>query len=219
MTTKRKLAAQIIRLLSAGTKSKDSTLSERYIFEEIQQVTHRLLRLSWFENRNLGNFDANHLMIATYDTVAVLNDDTRNRNYCALPAYPENIPGGYGAQSVRPLTGNVSVDVDMIPIQPHELSMFRSLSVGMEILKDQFCWELDRDKIWFTERNNKTLLESDIDNLEVKMLVIDPSQVEADDNYPVPPGMEFDIIKEVLALHGYTSKEVADMVNNNNPNS
>lgn len=219
MTTKKKLAAQIIRLLSAGTRSKDSALSYKYIYEEIQQVTHKLLRLSYYEGKNEGFHDANHLMIATYDAVAVADDTTRHRNYCTLPAYPININGNVGVQSVRPLTGNVSVDVEMIPIMPGELALFRSLATGAEVLKDQFCWELDRDKIWFTERNNSTLLEEDIDNLEVKMLVVDPAQVGENDNYPVPPNMEFDIIREVLALHGYNGVQVADMVNNNNPNA
>jgi hypothetical protein len=53
----------------------------------------------------------------------------------------------------------------------------------------------------------------------MQLVVIDPVQVLPTDPLPIPPSMEIDVIQGVLALHGYTAREVADMVNDGNPNS
>jgi hypothetical protein len=50
------------------------------------------------------------------------------------------------------------------------------------------------------------------------MCVVDPSSISEDDNLPVPPEMEIDIIKEVLMLHGYRAEDAHDMINDGNPN-
>lgn len=219
MATTQKLGAQIIKLLSAGSKPKDSKIRERYIYAEILQVVHKLIRSEYFEFKNTDDPAVNHLYIATYSDITVTNDTQHKRDYALLPVAPLYLPGGVGIQQVSPYTGDIDKDVAMVIIQPNELEMFRSLNSGLEIMKDQFCAEPDRSRIWFTEKNNKTLIESGISKVEIKMVVIDPTQVGPTDQLPIPPSMEIDVIQGVLALHGYTAREVADMVNDGNPNS
>jgi len=218
-TTLNKMRAQVKRLLSAGTTPKDSKLSDAYIIEELRQVSYGLLKLEWYNSKNSDDNSVLPLCIATYENVAVVNDTVRKRNYCVKPAYSMNLPGGIGIQQVKPMTGIPGKDVAMIPVQPHEWELFRSLLVGAEILKDQFTFEEDRNKIWFTKKGEKTLLECGITVLEVKQLVHDPEQIGADDDYPVPPEMELPIIQGVLALHGMMNV-THDMINNEvaNPN-
>ena len=217
MTTLTKLCFQVKRLLSAGTTPKDSKLSDAYIIEELRQVTSGLLKLEWYAGKNEGRDGVSPISIATYASIAVANDTTRKRNYCLLPAYSMNAPEG--VQQVKPQTGIPGKDVAMIPIAPHEYELFKSLLVGAEIMRDQFTFEVDRDKIWFSKKSDKTLLESNITLVEIKMLVHDPAQIDVDDPYPVPPEMEIEIIKGVLVLHGFTAKEVHDQVNNDNANA
>lgn len=219
MATTQKLGAQIIKLLSAGTKPRDSKIREKYIYVEILQVVHKLIRGEYFEFKNADDPALNHLYIATYPNITVSSSEQYTRNYALLPASPLYLPGGIGIQQVRPYTGDIDKDVAMIPIQPHELELFRSLNAGLEIMKDQWCFEPDRDRVWFTENNNKTLLETNIDKVEIKLAVIDPAQVTPTDPLPIPPSMEIDVIQGVLALHGYTAKEATDMVNDGNPNT
>lgn len=219
MTTLIKLTAQIKRLLSGGTTPKDSKLNDAYIKAEIIQVTNGLLKIQHFENMEEGYRDAQPLCIATYASITVVNDTTRKRNYCVLPAYPMNLPGGVGVQQVKPQTGLPVKDVAMIPIQPHEYEMFKSLLVGSELMKDLWTYEVDRNKIWFTKKSDKTLLESNITLVEAKIVVHDPAQILDTDPYPVPPEMEMAIIKEVLMLHGYAPQKAADLINNDNPNN
>lgn len=218
MTTPRKLAYQISRLLSKGTKPKDSSLNEDYLIAEVRQAAHAKIKGEFYQQKNEGENAVNFLYIGTYSNIEVQFDDDRERCYIDLPAVPMSLPGMQGIQEVRPQTGDVATDVAMIPIMPNELELFRSLNVGSEIFKDQFCFEPSRDKIWFTERDNETLLEADIEEVEVKLVVLDPAQIGDNDTLPVPPEMEMDIIKDVLMLHGYNTKEATDLINNSNPN-
>ncbi len=217
MTTLKKLTYQVMRMLSNGPRPKDSKLSERYLNEQIIQVTNSLLKLSWFNDKNQGANDINHMMIATYDDCTVLNDTVRRRNYIELPAYPVNLPNQLGIQQVRPLTGKPVMDVAMPLIMPNELEIFRGLLYGSEVMKDQFTAEPDRKKIWFSEKGNKTLLQCGVTNVEVKMVIVDPSQLEEDEPFPVSANMEIDILKEVLVMNGYTPNKAADLINNDSP--
>lgn len=216
MVTLRKLLYQCKRLLSAGTTPKDSKLNDAYIIAEIRQVTHGLLKMEWYAGKQEGRVGASPILIATYPDIPVLNDTIRKRNYSVLPAYPMNVEEG--VQQVKPQTGVPSRDVAMIPIAPHEYELFKSLLVGSEIMKDQWTFEVDRDKIWYTKKDDKTLLESKINFVEAKILVHDPSQISEDDNFPIPPEMELEVIKGVLVLHGYQPAQVHDLINNDNPN-
>ena len=213
MTTKKKIAAQVIRLLSGGNPTKDSNLNEKYIMEEVGQVAHKLIKGEYYELKNAFDEPLQHTYIATYTNITVTNDTQRQRNYALLPARPMHLPGGLGIQEVSPYTGKPAIDVPMIPLMPHEISLFRGLNTGMEIFKDSWCWEPDRDRVWFTEMNDETLIDKSITAVEMKLAVIDPAQVGETDELPVCPEMEIDIIREVLALHGYTGKEVQDLVN------
>ena len=220
MTTVRKLQAQVSRLLEKGPRTRDSKLSPAYVQELIRQSAHKLLKAEHYQNMNDGERTVNPLVIATY-TATVLNDSTRHRNYVATPGYPMNLPETHGIFQVRPLTGQVAVDKAMIPLDPFELEMFSSSSAGAEVFKDQFMFEPDRDKIWFTENNGVTLLNFTpaITTVEIRQALIDPTQVDENDNFPVPPEMETDIIRDVLSYHGYTGGEIHDMINDGNPNT
>ncbi len=200
MVTLRKLCFQVKRLLSAGTTPKDSKLNDAYIIAEIRQVTHGLLKMEWYAGKQEGRVGASPILIATYPDVPVLNDTVRKRNYSVLPAYPMNVEEG--VQQVKPMTGIPSRDVAMIPIAPHEYELFKSLLVASEIMKDQFTFEVGRDRVEYTKKDNKTLLQHGINFVEMKILVQDPEQISEDDNFPVPPEMELQIIQGVCALHG-----------------
>lgn len=222
-TTLRKLCFETKRLLLAGTANRDAKISDAYIIEELRQVSYGLLKLEWYNGKNAGDNSVSPLCIATYSSVPVLNDTIRKRNYCIKPAYFMNVPssdGNLGLQQVKPQTGIPAKDYAMIPIQPHEMELFRNLLVGTEIMKDQWMVEEDRDKLWFSKKNGKTLLESSISLLEVKGLVHDPSQILDTDPYPVPPELELEMIKGVLLLHGVNPASVIhDQTDNSNPNN
>lgn len=217
MVTLKKLSDQVLRLLSAGLKTKDSKLTIEAIQTEIRQVTHKLIKGEWFAMKNDGEHVVNTLYVATYRDVAVQLDSDRNRCYALLPCYPIALPNHLGIQEVKPQTEDTHEYVAMIPINPMELELFRSLNVGQEILSDSWCFEPARDRVWFTERDDETLLDAGFEEVEMKLVVIDPAQVSATDPYPIDPALEIDLIKEVLMLHGYSAKEAADLVNDSVP--
>lgn len=219
MATLNSLAHEVIRLLSSGTPSKDSNLNKDYIIAELRQAIHFRIKGDYFQQKNDGSSDVSYHYIATYPDLPVLFDEDKNRCYIDMPSYAILLPGGLGIQEVRPQTGDIEKDVAMIPIMPHEFELFRSLSVGLEVMIDQFCWEPDRSKIWFTEANNETLLEAGIETVGMKSVVIDPADVGDDDVLPIPPELELTVMQDVLQLHGYNAVKPADITNNGNPNN
>lgn len=214
MTTLRSLSAQAMRLLSNGPVPRDSKLSDLYIQTEIRQIAHKLMRIENFNSMNAGDRDVAPNCIATYTVDVVEHAD--GRNYSLLPAQPMRLRDGI--QQVKPVSSNADVNHAMIPIMPNEAEIFKPLLINDEILKDQWTFEPDRDRVWFSERNDRTLLEEGIDEVEMKICVIDPAQIGEDDMFPVPPEMEIDILKEVLVLHGYKPGDAVDLINNGNPN-
>lgn len=216
MTTLRKLSAQAMRLLSSGPVPRDSKLSDLYIQTEIRQIANKLLKVEYFNTLNAGDRDVAPHCIGTY-TVAV--QESGGRNFATLPAMPMIMPGGVGIQQVKPITSNPEMDHAMIPIMPNEAEIFKPLLIKDEILKDQWTFEPDRYKVWFSTRNDRTLIEDEITSVEMKICVLDPAQIGEDDILPVPPEMEIDILKEVLVLHGYQPAMAVDLVNDDNTNS
>ncbi len=218
MTTLKKIANQVIRLLSAGPKPKDSKLDVRYIMTEVRQAVNSSIKREHFTVMNDGRRDVTPLAIATYRDCPVLNDELFDRNYIELPSFYIQLPDGVGLQQVRPQTGNASTDRPMIIVNPHEINMIEGSLFSLEVAKDQWIAEPDRRKIWFSELNYQTLLDLNIESVEIKIVVVDPDQVTEDEPLPIDPASELDIIIQVLQLHGYTAREAADLVNNSNPN-
>ena len=219
-TTPKKLASQIIRLLEAGPKGKDSKLSEKYIQTEILQVINKILKTQWYADRNAGEGSAvNHLCVATYSNVTVSEDSDRGKCYATLPASPEPLPGGLGVQWVKPWkAGHPGEERQMIPLAYGDLELLGGLNVGAEIINDQWCYELDRSKIWFSEKDNETLVEAGITAVEMGLVIIDPATYGDNDTLPISPSQEAEVIREVLTLHGYNPAQVADVLNDGNPN-
>lgn len=208
-----------MRHLNAGGRPRDSQLNLRYIMAEVRQSVNQAIKAEYFSILNAGDRAVNSLAIATYRDVAVSNDVVMGRNYCLLPSFYISLPGGVGLQQVRPQSDNPSINKPMIIANPHDIDMISGSLFSMEILKDQVIAEPDRSKIWFSEKNDETLLDSWINTLELKIVVVDPAQVGEDTDLPVDPSQEVTVIREVLALHGYTSKEIHDMINDGNTNS
>ncbi len=218
MTTLNKIAHQVIRLLSAGPKPKDSKLDNRYIMTEIRQAINASIKREHFMVMNDGRRDVTPLAIATYSDLPILNDETFNRNYVELPSFYIQLPDGVGLQQVRPQTGDASTDRPMIIVNPHEINMVQGSLFSLECLKDQWLVEPDRYKLFFSERNDETLLDSGIESVEIKIVVVDPEQIDEDSFLPIDPAAEAEVIVQVLQLHGYTAREIADMISNSNPN-
>jgi hypothetical protein len=219
-TTPRKLRTQITQLLERGPKTTDSKLSERHIQTQILQACGKVLKTQWYEDRKLGaDHNVNHLCIATYTDVAITLDEDRGRCFALLPASPEPLPGGLGVQEVKPWkAGDPSEERAMIPLAYGDRELLAGLTAGEEILSDSFCYELDRDRVWFTEKDNETILDAGIDEVEMKLVIIDPAEYDDNDTLPLSPSQEFEVLKEVLLLNGFNPAQIADVTNDGNPN-
>lgn len=217
MTTIKTLALQTIRLLEGGGRVVDGDYDERVVMRHIRQAVASQIKADWVASREFGDLNVGAQMIGVFRGCEVQEDtEYEGRNYINLPGAYVNIYNGKGIQRVRPQTKSPSKNRAMIPINPFDMDLYEAIESGIEVLRGQFCWEPSRDRIYFTEKNDKTLLDEGIKKVEVTMVTIDPNTVGDNDNYPIPQDMEQAVIAQVLQLYGYTGQEVDDMLNDNN---
>lgn len=214
MTTINKLSEQIMRLLEAGTKSVDSKLSKQVIALEIRQAIHAVMRGEMRQATIDGEKTVDSHYVGTFSRTVL--EDSKGRNYITLPSYVY-LYGHQGIQQISPLTDR-GEDRPMIPIMPNEMFLFDQLTAGKETLRNQWCYELKKDKAIFSKKDDETLIDEGITSVEVEAVSIDPDDVGNSDTLPLPPELEMMVIKEVLSLHGYSGNEIADMVLDGNPN-
>lgn len=214
MTTIKKLAEQVIRLLEAGTQPVDSKLSQQVISREIRQIIHVRIRGDMRQAYIDGEKTVDSHYVGTYEVD--VKTDGQDRCYIDLPQYMY-LYSHAGVQQIRPLTGSKKTDRPMIPIMPNEMYLYDRINAGREVLKSQWCYELHRDKAYFTEKDGKTLIEKKIKKVEVQSVGVSVDNIADSDIVPLPPEMEMDVINECLALHGYEAKQAADMVVDGNP--
>lgn len=216
-TTLNKLSEQVIWLLEKGAKPIDSKLNKQVIARELRQIIHKVIKGEWRQAQADDDKTVDSHYIATFKNITVQLDEDYDKCYSVLPAGYIYLYNHTGIQQVRPMTGDRNVDRPMIPINPGDSFLYDQLNSGREVLKGQWCYEPDRDKVWFTEKNGHKLTDAGIDKVEIKMVSIDPSDVEDTDTLPLPPELEHDVLMAALALHGYNPQEAADVITDGNP--
>lgn len=189
-TTLRKLASQVIERLSGGDQSKDSQIDERMLYEDIRQSIAQLIKIQIFERRNEGDdrmVPQSH--IATYS----VNIDTDTDNLEAtftLPDVPISLPYERGVTRVYPKK------------RPHEYLVrvpSRTVAKGLAAgyLEGKIGYALEGNKGYLLEYKDR-LNEKLKKGLNVQLLVPFPTTQQADDQLPVTPDQESEIIDTVI---------------------
>jgi len=215
MTTLNKLAVQIEHLLTKGGTA-DSYIDRRVVVQHLRQACHKIFYGEWQQLKADGEKAVSSHYIATFRGVSVKKDEDTGENYCDLPSTYVSLRDFTGVQRVVPFTKKGKVGKAMIPIPPNAMDIYENLPAGA--LEGQWAYEIDRDRIWFKERCGKTLLQSDIDKVEIKMITLSFESFGDDDPLPLPPEFHYDLFKEVLVVLGAGDQVIKDLTNDNNPN-
>lgn len=93
MTTKKKLAEQVLLKLSGGIPTTDSQIDIREIMADIDQLRDNYIRIGFLSGVKEGNYFIDQYLISEYD-VSVSDEKFR------LPARPISLPRNYGIQGV-----------------------------------------------------------------------------------------------------------------------
>lgn len=215
--TLRELAWQVRRIIQKGEVSSDYQIGEREVMKIIREVAYKLMKTNWFEMRNLQDKTPDAHFVADFYNQDVKTDNSLFMDYTDLPASYMSLPDNSGVYAVRPMPSQDDQNPKaMIPIQPFDMDIFNNLPAGA--LEQQWCYEIRRDKIYYHKKSGKRPSEKGITKVIISLASIDPQSVGANDRFPVPPEMHFDLISQTLQVFGMAEQQIKDMVVDDNPN-
>ena len=197
MATKRRIAEQILRIAQGGDPAGASNMKLPEVMLLVEQSLNELLKIERFKNIAEGDRYPVDLMIATYDNVAVTT--YKDTSKCTLPAIPIALSRGRG---VWQISKTDSPSEPFIPIQPGQWALIKNQRILGE-LSGIIGYEVNGKEAIFTQN----LPGQGIDEVMIKLLVVDFSQLSETDLLPIPADMELQVIKNVLELLGVYQRE------------
>ena len=197
MATKRRIAEQILRIAQGGDSAGASNIKLPEVMLLVEQSLNELLKIERFKNIAEGDRYPVDLMIATYDNVAVTT--YKDTSKCTLPAIPIALSRGRG---VWQISKTDSPSEPFIPIQPGQWALIKNQRILGE-LSGIIGYEVNGKEVIFTQN----LPGQGIDEVMIKLLVVDFSQLSETDLLPIPADMELQVIKNVLELLGVYQRE------------
>ncbi len=188
MASLNSLSSQIIRQLSGGNPSTDTTLLRRDIILRIRQVMNELLKLEILTKRSIGDRTPVTQYIATYSAVSFAYDETVGEywfnlmeNYLALPynraIHSIFVTGDPASQLIR-------------RNQPYVTNVLRSSQ-----LEGQQGYYVEGIRVIL----DQPLVVKTKDKLTYKLFIAAPETLENDDTLPVIPEQEAEIIRRIVA--------------------
>lgn len=224
MNTIRVLSERILRILNGGNFINDSKFNEQDIHYLVRDTVAKINKGEWYSERNEGGKRIDDRYVITFDGQEVKVDPLTAENYIDLPVKSYmRLPDGAGIHSVRPdksgtntkRTKNLEYRA-FIPIPSRYEDIFFQLPAGS--LENMYGWQLRKDKIYFTKKDDQTLLEYDISKVSVDVVSVDPAAVSLDDGLPLSAEAAQVVIAEVVQILKGGAPQVVDVINDNNPN-
>ena len=185
MITLRELAGIIIREVSGGDQSHDADLGERTVIKKIKMHLSIALKTERFGRMNLGDKNTMPLFIYTYDDIDV-NKDDENYAQLDLPEFFVDLPHNKGVHMIAP-----SCDPHNPYIRRHNQMVSRHLECSN--LQGQAGWWQEGFKVFLTPVKRVK------DKAIVKLILVGPDALSANDPLPVTPDMLAPMIQAVKA--------------------
>ena len=178
MITLRKIAQEVIRLESGGDVSDDSQLSEAYTILMVRQAANKAIAPLIYANVNDG--DRGTLPLLIVGLSADVEGTVPNR-YVVLPEVYHHYAFGKGLYGIAPIEDPTN---HFIPRGNPSVS--RNLP----------CADLEPDQNSYYTEGLRAYFDGNMDlsKVLVKVLMAAPESVGPDDNLPIYPELEYDII-------------------------
>lgn len=194
MSTKRRIAEQVLRRISGGDPSAGSRVDIREIVVALGQMLAKRLQLSHFDiTMGQGETIPAGTMLARYGegAVKIRAKAENNGKVCriTLPAMPINLPRNMGIFHVGPLS---DPDCGYIPMQAGQYGVVKKL-VGMSTLLGQAgYWPVGRE-LFFSKD------VSDVDLLII-LAVMDIDKYDDWAQLPISEDMEAEAIEALVQM-------------------
>ena len=206
MSTKAKMAQQVIRRISGGDQPNDSQLDRREVIRVLCQIINDRVKINFFENYKFGEPGIDGQYIATYKNVAVSLDADTNEYYSTLPSTYVALPNGRG---IRQVSSMKNQRVPFIIRKSGSTGIYNNLPAG----------KLE-GRVGVFPEGNKIIFNGDMNRAGVKKVLIKlavgaPESVGENDELPLDASAEKSVIDEAIAF--FRTPAMQDKINNNNP--
>jgi hypothetical protein len=189
MATKKQIAEQAIRILSGGHLKPDRTIDIREVMLNLDQIRDARVRLDVLNSVKDGSYTVDSDYLSFYSPVLV-DTTTEGVRSCTMPASTVSLYGGLEIYQVTPVN---DLESPFIILQPGEVGMM-SGSSALEHEDKVFCYKIG-EQMFF--KNLDALV------LSVSMLIaVSGKEIAEDDEYPVPPDVEDDLLKQLIQMFG-----------------
>ena len=224
MSSIKGLSERIQRLLSGGNTPRDAKFHQLDVEYLVRDTAAKLIKGEWFAERNEGGKDIDSRYVVSFTKIPVLKDTETGENYIKMPIESYiRLPYGAGIRSIRPDSSGTktkrtkSIEIRaFIPIPNRFEDIYFQLPAGS--LEGVYGWMVRKDKIIFTKRYGKTLLDYDISTVTMDVVSADPKAVDVEDNLPLSQEMIQQLIVEVSGILRNTTPQVVDTIDDQNPN-
>lgn len=187
-------------------ENKDFQMDDRQLADHIRHVANVLLKGEYLKGYSDGDKQIPAQYVSRFSAQAVLAD-ANGVNYALIPTHYAKLPEDMGMCRVVPETGVVATMKGMIPLPMGATDLHGDL-LDL-VLMEEWCYEVHRDRIEFTEKSGQTLIAAGITTVAMWLATISPSDVDMDDIMPLPPELIYDCLLNVLKLCGM-SEEAAN---------
>lgn len=207
--TKAVLAQQVIRRVSGGDQSVDSSLDRREVMKFLTELLNRKVKEDYFENYKLGEPGVDGQYIGRFPNNAVVKDNSTQEYYTVLPSCYVALPKSRGIRQVSSMTNQKDV---YIIRENGNKGIFAKLQAG-KLQGGRIGCYAEGNRLWFDEDMGK----KNVTQVLIKLVVAGPDTIGEDDPLPIDAAVAADIVKEVFLF--FSQMVPQDKVNNNNPNS
>jgi hypothetical protein len=200
MTSKSKIAEQILRRLSKYTD--ESSIDERELMLSVHQSLASLLRVRFFESKNIDFQEVDGSVYYTVSDNSVLKDNPRQEYYTLVPSSTISLPYGVDIKRVGPPQGRGYVEAQL---------GFNDLYSNLPScsLESNVGYYREGARLYFINMSVTNLPE----NVNITM-TLPLDKIEEDDELNIPADMVDVVVEQVFEKYARTLGIPTDEENN-----
>lgn len=196
VTTRYRIAEQVLRIINGGDISAASEITIRDIMIGVGQVANQVLKGEFVQSDiAFGETIPNGAMLCYYEGIAV--QSWKGRCRATLPVKPIRMRRNMGVWSIRLSDDPTN---EFIPIEMGQFNLIQSQPMLNDLL-GQVGYEVFGDKVVFTK---DITVPSETTTVDMQLVLLDINQYGDYDPLPILPEQEYSIIKELIALYSGT---------------
>lgn len=204
------LSSQILLLLTRIDK--DLQIDRREVIDALRQASMRFFKQDYYKSLEDRQRQIDPHYVAKFTGLSILRDESRyDRNYVELPSQYAALKNNEGVQRVWPVVDDEIDYIEMIPIPDGAQEVYRNLTVN-DALIGVWTYTVMRDRVYFGRNNGETLIDEDVETVDMDIVVISPVDVGDEDPFPLPPEFHFDLIVSVVQLFAPNQERVNQVV-------